>query len=184
MIDDLIEENIGLLVSILQKYYLVDDPQAESLAYEALWRACEDFDESLGFQRSTLITVYIQRALGSYIRTLNKQRQIRTVSYYNTAYTQEGVEYEFIRVLPTEQTTDSGLIKECCNEQVRDAYEKVLATFSGNKKRIVDCWAESDFEATNQTIAERVGVSQPYVNQILGLFKREMRTILKEDLYD
>ena len=183
-IDCLIEQNIGLMVNILKQYNLLRDPEAESIAYEALWRACEDYDESLGYKRSTLITIYVKRSLGSYIRTLNKQRQIETVSYNNIAYTDDGTCHEFLELLSSKDSLEQQFMKDILHKQVMEVYHEIAATLEGKKKDIVDAWEQSEFEATNKAIADATGVSQPYVNQVVATFKQKLRKRLKEDFYD
>ena len=41
-IDCLIQQNIGLVISLLKQYNLLQDPEAESIAMESLWKACVD----------------------------------------------------------------------------------------------------------------------------------------------
>jgi len=183
-IDCLIKQNIGLMVNILKQYNLFRDPEAESIAFEALWRACEDYDESLGYKRSTLITIYVKRALGSYIRTLNKQRQIETISYNNIAYSDDGTDHEFLDLLSADESVEQQIMKDIFHQQVMEVYHEVAATLDGKKKAIIDEWEQSEFEATNKAIADATGVSQPYVNQVVATFKQKLRKRLKEDFYD
>jgi RNA polymerase sigma factor (sigma-70 family) len=183
-IDCLIKQNIGLMVNILKQYNLFRDPEAESIAFEALWRACEDYDESLGYKRSTLITIYVKRALGSYIRTLNKQRQIETISYNNIAYSDDGTDHEFLDLLSADESVEQQIMKDIFHQQVMEVYHEVAATLDGKKKAIIDEWEQSEFEATNKAIADATGVSQPYVNQVVATFKQRLRKRLKEDFYD
>jgi RNA polymerase sigma factor (sigma-70 family) len=183
-IDCLINQNIGLMVNILKQYNLFRDPEAESIAFEALWRACEDYDESLGYKRSTLITIYVKRALGSYIRTLNKQRQIETISYNNIAYSDDGTDHEFLDLLSADESVEHQIMKDIFHQQVMEVYHEVAATLDGKKKAIIDEWEQSEFEATNKAIADATGVSQPYVNQVVATFKQKLRKRLKEDFYD
>lgn len=183
-IDSLIQQNIGLMVTVLKQYNLLHDPEAESIGYEALWRACANYDETLGYKRSTLIVTYLKNALGTYIRTLNKQRQIETVSYNNTAYSDDGTNHEFLELLSTGDTAESQVMKDILLRQTREVYHEEADTLVGKKRAIVDEWERSDFEATNSTIAAATGVSQPYVNQVIATFKEKLRKRLKEDFYD
>ncbi len=183
-IDYLIKQNIGLMVNILKQYNLPHDPDAESIGYEALWRACVDYDKTLGYKRSTLITIYVKRALGSYIRTLNKQRQIETISYNNIAYSDDGTDHEFLDLLSADESVEQQIMKDMFHQQVMEVYHEVAATLDGKKKAIIDEWEQSEFEATNKAIADATGVSQPYVNQVVATFKQRLRKRLKEDFYD
>ena len=183
-IDCLIQQNIGLMVTILKQYNILHDPEAKSIAYEALWRACVDYDETLGYKRSTLIITYLKNALGTYIRTLNKQRQIETVSYNNIAYSDDGTDHEFLDLLSADESVEQQIMKDIFHQQVMEVYHEVAATLDGKKKAIIDEWEQSEFEATNKAIADATGVSQPYVNQVVATFKQRLRKRLKEDFYD
>ena len=183
-IDCLIQQNIGLMVTILKQYSLLHDPEAESIAYEALWRACVDYDETLGYKRSTLIITYLKNALGTYIRTLNKQRQIETVSYNNIAYSEDGTDHEFLELLSDSDSIEQQFMKDVLHKRIREVYHEVAATLGGKKKAIIEEWKQSEFEATNKAIATATGVSQPYVNQVVATFKEKLRKRLKEDFYD
>ena len=55
--DTLIERNIGLVYAQLNRFNLRQDPDAESIAFEALLKASENFDESTGNKFSTLAVV-------------------------------------------------------------------------------------------------------------------------------
>lgn len=183
-IDCLIQQNIGLVISLLKQYNLLQDPEAESIAMESLWKACVDYDETLGYKMSTLITVYAKRSLGSYLRTLHKQRQIETISYNNIAYTEDGTDHEFLELLPSPQSVEQQFMKDVLHKQVKEVYCDVVNTFKGKKKAIIEAWERSEFEATNKSLAAATGVSQPYVNQVLATFKQRMRIKLKEAYYE
>ena len=183
-IDCLIQKNIGLMVTMLKQYNLFRDPEAESIAYEALWRACEDYDVSLGYKRSTLITVYIKRALGSYIRTLNKKRQIETISYNNIAYSEDGTKHEFLELLPCIDNMEEQFMKDILHKQLKEVYQDVAATLEGKKKALIDAWEQSEYTATTKALADATGVSQPYAHQVVAMFKEKMRKKLKEVYYD
>lgn len=175
---------MGLMKTILKQYKLIRDPEAESIAMEALWRACEDFDESLGYKRSTLITIYIKRALGGYIRHLNRKRQLSVVSYNNIAYFDGYMDHEYLELLPADDNIEQQLIDKYVHTKVRAVYEQEVQKLEGTKRAIVETWEKADFCATNQAIADKVGISQPYVCHVLAVFKNCMRKILKEELND
>ncbi len=183
-IDCLIQQNIGLMVTILKQYNLLHDPDAESIGYEALWRACVDYDETLGYKRSTLIITYLKNALGTYIRTLNKQRQIETISYNNIAYSDDGTDHEFLELLSDSDSIEQQVMKDILHKRIMEVYHEVAATLDGKKRAIIEEWEQSEFEATNKAIAAATGVSQPYVNQVVATFKQKLRKRLKEDFYD
>ena len=95
-INDKIASNVGLIFKQLNKFNLAEDPEAESIGYEALYNAILTYDQSKSVQFSTYASVCIYNALGSYVRTQNKQRQLEVISYNNVAYTEDGTDHEFV----------------------------------------------------------------------------------------
>lgn len=184
-INRLIASNIGLVYKQLNKYHLAKDPEAESIGYEALYNAVLDFDESKGTKLSTLATVYIYNALGSYVRTLNKKRQLEVLSYNNTTYTDEGESKEFVDFIPAPYTVEELFIRKELNEKVQQAYKEMCDKLSNDKhKQILTKWQESEYTATTVELANEVGVSQPYVSQVINNFKFKLRQRLGEYYYD
>lgn len=183
-IDCLIQKHIGLIIDILKQYSLVNDPDAESIAYEALWRALVDYNPDLGYKPSTLITVYVKRALGGYLRTLHRQRQLEVISYNNIAYTDDNVSHEFLELLTSDETAETVVLKDITNKKVREVYLTQVNKLCGKKKAIIKVWEQSGFTCTNKVIAAATQVSQPYVNQVVAMFKQMLRDKLKEDYYE
>lgn len=93
-IDDKIRDNVGLIFTQLNKFKLAKDPEAESIGYEALYNAILTYDQSKKVQFSTYASVCIYNALGSYVRTQNKQRQLEVISYNNIAFSEDGTDHE------------------------------------------------------------------------------------------
>lgn len=184
-INSIIYNNIGLVKAQLKRFNLLLDPDAESLAYEALYNAVSTFDATKGYKLSTYATCCIFNALGSYIRALNKKRQLEVVSYNNIAYTEEGSQYTYIDFIQAPiPDVDHGLLqKELCSK-VNKAYEEVFNSLS-NKTHIaiVAEWHKADYDISNKAIADIVGVSQPYVNQILSMVKNIIKKKLEEYYY-
>ncbi len=179
----LIAKHSGLVYSQLHKFYLVDDPEAESIAFEALLNAIRNFDESKKTKLSTVATVYIYNALGSYVRKLNKQRVIETISYNNMAYSDSSEEHEFVELLSTGEDIEEDYVKTELHAQVRKVFNELYEGLTKDThKTIVRLWNESDFQATTVEIAKLAGVSQSYVSQVLNSFKFKLRKKL-EDVY-
>lgn len=166
-----IKQHIGLLKSLLKQYNLENDTEAQSIAYESLWKALKDFDASLGHKQSTLITVYIKNALGTYLRSLKRQQRIQIISYNNLVDN----EVEYLSVLTNYETAEDAALQRLSYLNVREAYNATLSTLSDRKKRIIKEWADSGFKKTNNDIAQSVGVSQPYVNQVIAEFKQKLK---------
>lgn len=179
-IDSVIRNNIGLVISQLKRLNVMFDPDAESIGYEALYNAAVTYDSTKGYRFSTYATCCIFNALGSYIRTLNKKRQLQVVSYNNIAYCEDGVNHEFLEVLPNSiSVEDDYLHKElllAVNYSYKTAYNKLT---NSKQKAIIKAWHDADYDISNKEIASLVGVSQPYVNQVISAFKHKIRKKLE-----
>jgi RNA polymerase sigma factor (sigma-70 family) len=183
-LDSIIEANTGLIMLQLHRLNLRNDPEAESLGYEALYNAAKTYDEEKGYKFSTYATCCIFNALGSYIRTLNKKRQLSYISYNAIAYSDDTGEHEHLEFLASDDVADSVLQDELY-ETVSKAYLKSYNELTNVKhKAIVHAWHESGYKRTNQEIADLVGVSQPYVNQVISIFKFKVRKRMEEYYHD
>ena len=182
MVGDVIASNKGLIFKQLNKFGLYNDHEAESIGYEALFMAANTFDESKGYKFSTYATVCIYNALGSYLRTLNKQRQLDVISYHATHG--EDDDLELLGLLSGVGDVEEAFLRQEQQQMVRKVYDEAYARVTNVKHlRILDVWQDSYYEATTSEIARRVGVSQSYVSQVLNNFKYSMRKRL-EVYYD
>lgn len=180
-IDSKIANNIGLVYKQLYRFHLSKDPNAVSIGYEALYNAILTYNDNKTACFSTYATVCIYNALGTYVRTLNKKRQLDVVSYNSIAYTEDGTNHEFVDLLASPVDVEQNFIKEEKCAMVRKAVQELYNSLSNEKhKAILVLWRDSDYTMQTIKIAERVGVSQPYVSQILGKFKRILKERLEE----
>lgn len=184
-LDMIIESHLGLIYDQLRKMHLANDPDAESIAYEALYNAVLKFDASKGIKLSTVATVYIRNALGSYIRSLNTKRVIKTVSYNNVAYTDDSEEHEFVDMLSNGESAEEEYMRSELHRQTRKAFNELYDKLTNDKHRdILRLWNESDFAATTVEIAKQLSVSQSYVSQVINNFKAKMKKKLEDMYYD
>jgi len=171
-----IAQNKGLIFKQLYKFGLAHDQEAESIGYEALYNAAKTFDSSLGYKLSTYATVCIYNALGSYVRTLNRQRQLDVVSYHALQRVSEDGAVELLDKLACDQDTEGDYLHaELCVAVANVFAEQYEAISNEKHKLILNAWKESHFEATTIEIAKVVGVSQSYVSQVLNKFKHSMK---------
>lgn len=181
----LIQDNIGLVYKQLHKFNLVKDPEAESIGYEALWNAINNFDESKGNKLSTVATVYIYNALGSYVRSLNGKRKIETVSYHNTFLSAESDDNEFVDFFASDTDVEKDYIQNELCAKARDVFNQVYDSLTNERQKIIlKMWDESDFTMTATDISKQVGVSQSYVSQVINNFKFKMKKKLEDMYYD
>ena len=64
---------------------------------------------------------------------------------------------------------------------VQDLYDSLT---NEKHRMLVDKWRDSDYSATTKSLAAEVGVSQPYVSQIINSFKHKLKQRLEEYYYD
>lgn len=180
-----IASNVGLIFKQLKKFNLAKDPEAESIGYEALYNAILTYDQSKNVQFSTYASVCIYNALGSYVRTQNKQRQLEIISYNNIAYSEDGTDHEFVDFLSTPSDVEQDFMRKELHRIVREEFQKQYDMLTNEKhKVIITLWHNSDFEASMVSIAKQAGVSQPYVSQVINSFKFNLRKKLEEYYYD
>lgn len=158
-IEQIIIKNEGLIYYTLDLLNCKYSDEAMSVAYEALWRSAETYDESRGIKFSTYAVTCIRNAVWDLFR---RQKEV--------------LEHE----VPLEDL----IIGRCDPEiepaepsdtqrYVREAVDDALKTFSGKKLQIAKIWIECNMSAT--AIAEEVGCSQSYASQVIGQVKYVIR---------
>lgn len=184
-INKTIADNTGLIFKQLKKFYLTDDPEAESIGYEALYHAILNFDQEKNIQFSTYASVCIYNALGTYIRTLRKQRQLEVISYHNIAYSEDGTDCEYESFLSDSVDVESRLLKQELCEAVQKEFQRLYDKLTNEKHKVIlTIWRDSEFKASMITVAKEAGVSQPYVSQVINSFKHKMKENMEEYYYD
>jgi DNA-directed RNA polymerase specialized sigma subunit len=177
VVAEIIELNIGLMKAQLSRFYLHDDPDALSFAYEAFWKAIVTFDASRNNMFSTYATVCMYNRLGSYIRSLHNQAV--EVVYYEESVSEGGP--ALLNVIDSGYRTDHGYLLKEHIVVVKDVVE-VLARDITNElqRRIVKEWMNSDFSMTHENIAMNIGCTQSYVSQVLKKFSIKVKYKLGE----
>lgn len=180
-INDQIAENLGLVYQQLRRFKLLDDPDAESFAYEALYKAVLTYDESTGYAFSTYAVCIIANALRKHLRTLNKKRQLHVISYEEPLdrHTDEG---HLVDVLVHAEDTESQIMRNELHEVSMEAFDEILETLSDRHRLIITKWYESEFKLTQTEIAKALGISQATVSKALSAFKHKLKVRLEEYL--
>lgn len=174
-VEELIKMNYGLMRKQLKRFHLVSDPDAISIAYEALYKAIMTFEPLKNNMFSTYASVCIYNALGSYIRIL--KNQIKTISYETPI---EG-DLALIDILESNDTADGRVLVDSGISDIDKAVSEALKELSNPLHRaIVDTWVESGFTLTHVKIAEKEGCTQSYVSQIIKRFKHSLKNKLEE----
>lgn len=181
-INDKIAEHKGLIYNQLIRFNLVYDQDAESEAYEALYRAILTYDEKAGTVFSTYAVCVIANALRKHLRTLNKKRQLDVVSY-NGPITADGDSDDWVDIISQHRKETEPESLALFNELqgvVRASFLKVFNELSDKHKDIVAAWYRSEYKMTQCEIAKALHISQPTVSKALSIFKYKLRLELEE----
>lgn len=176
-INDIIKQNEGLVYKQLHKFHLIDDPDANSFAFEALYKAIESYNESVGVKLSTYASVCIYNTLGDYIRKLNKKCVVKTVSYNNLS----DIELEYESMLSTQESTEDVVLERMAVNNIYRVLEELQSTYTGNRLKVFNLWLQTEFTCTATKLAEELKVSQPYVSTILAQIRKDIKKKLEEN---
>jgi RNA polymerase sigma factor (sigma-70 family) len=172
----IIEDNLGLVYSQLKRFNLLRDQDAESIAYEALYKAIVGFDDSKTNAFSTYAVVCIYNALGCYMRQVNRVRKLDVVSYNNTVSDGEGGTTELLDFIPAKESVEDVLIKQELNGCLQTVIKELYEGLSNEKhKKIVASWIVSGYSKTTVQLAKDVEVSQSYASQVIQRFKSNIK---------
>lgn len=181
-IDDIIQENIGLVYSQLNRFNLVSDQDAESFAYEALYKAAVTYDAQSGTKFSTYAVCCISNAIRLLIRHRSRKRQLSEVSY-NTPVNEDEESLDFIDIIVCNNSAEDAILNKELGSRILAALRIVYGSLSSDTaKRIFIMWYKSDFRETQQSIAATLKISQPAVSRHLGIIKYKLRQELEDYL--
>lgn len=179
-INDVIAENLGLVYTQLRRFGLTDDQDAESLAYEALYKAIQTYDAGTGNNLSTYATCVVSNALRGHVRTKKKKRQIQQISYYTLLHEDEEDGY-LLNMLHEAETAEEAIIRIELQSRLAAALDKVREEQTSDLRvEIFDIWRESNFTIHQKEIAKLVGVSQATVSIALGNFRYKLKQELED----
>lgn len=178
-INDKIAANKGLIYQQLARFNLTYDQDAESYAYEALYRAIITYDEKAGAVFSTYAVCVIANALRKHLRTLNKKRQLDVVSYNGTASTDSDAD-DMIVILPDGVDAEAVVLFKELKGVVRDAFYKVLSAMPELQRQAIIMWYNADCKLTQTELAKALRTSQPTVSKALSVFKYRLKLELEE----
>ena len=178
-INDQIAANLGLVYQQLIRFNLTTDQDAESYAYEALYRAIITYDTSAGTAFSTYAVCVIANELRKHLRTLNKKRQLDIVSY-DTPVSEDENAGAYVDTLRQAEDTESTVLFHELSGVVEESFNKVYDTLNETHRKIISMWYESDYKLTQSEIAKALHLSQPTVSKALSHFKYKLRLELEE----
>lgn len=164
--EEIVKRHQGLIFYVLNKYNCALSEEAQSVGYEALWRAIKTYDESRGTEFSTYAVTCIRNALFDWFRVLKEVQdaEVPLEEFYNL-FT---IEETFVDSDETE--IDYGPLYR--------AVDDALKRLSGKKLAIAKAWLMYNMSAT--ALAKEVQCSQSYASQCLAEFK----SMLRKDLTD
>lgn len=175
VIDQMVEKCYPLVVQQLRKFYLYNDPDALSHAYEALYKAIITYEPDGRSQFITYATVCIYNSLGSYLRVLKNAQQAISL---HTIISDNGE--ELMDVVSTDEVIADNVVGEITADLYRSiARQLVTATNNDNQRNVLTMWMESDYEMRHTDLAVKAGMSQSYVTQTINTFRAKMRKELE-----
>ena len=171
-IEKKIADNMGLVYKQLHKFNLAYNEEAVSYATEALWKAIETFDDSRDNAFSTYASACIYNGIMMYFRVTEKQSRIDAVSF-EAELNEDGVTLEDLLVGAEDiEVSKLGIIYQAINN--------VMCSYKpGRQQDIIQLWVRSNFEATQQIIAEEFNTSQANVSRVLSTFKNKLKKELE-----
>jgi RNA polymerase sigma factor (sigma-70 family) len=172
-VNELVQLNYGLLYNQLKKFYLLNDPDAISFGYEALYNAIMTYaPEKSTF--STYVTVCIYNQLGCHVRSLNTKIVTNTGSYEEIV----SEDLRLIDMLEVPGTVDEDILSEVGVDYLHRVfafcYDKLTVE---THKKVIDLWRDSEFTVTQAKIAEELSLSQSYVSYVIKCFRASMKQI-------
>lgn len=172
-INDKIAEHLGLVYQQLHRFSLTDDQDAESFAWEALYKAIISFRPEEGNKFSTYAVCVIANALRNHVRPKSRKKTLDV-----TSYDKEVDNGHCISDLLTDNVTteDAYFIQER-NKAINSVYYKELSKLSERHCSIIEMWQDG---ITQKETAARLGVSQALVSQVISRFKHKLRIELEE----
>lgn len=183
-INDTIADNLGLVYHQLHRFNLVGNPDAESYAYEALFRAVTTFKPESGHAFSTYAICVIANSLRMYVRSCNKKNVIVPVSYHAPVYFgKDGEELLLVDTIEGPNHAEDHMYAVELRRRIKEALDNVYETLSTEQQRtLFKAWVEADFDIKQKELSNISGLSQPYVSRLLSSIKYQLRLELEDYL--
>lgn len=177
VVDKLLVLNYGLMNKQLKKFYLLNDPDALSYAYEALYNAILTYNSKSKF--STYASVCIYNKLGSYIRSIKRNEDTDLV-YYQTPVGNKCI----MDYIPGGTTADAEILSECGSTLIEHTVKQLRGEVTNPiQGQILDCWIEHNYAIPHDEIANRMNCTQSYVSQVIKKFRIKLKSKLEAQVY-
>lgn len=178
-INDQIANNTGLVYKQLTVFNLLQDQDAESYAYEALYNAVRTYDATTGTAFSTYAVCCINNALRKHLRTMNKKRQLDIVSY-DAPMSQAEDSLCLADILEHHCSIEQSLLsKEKCG-CILQAFEYEYNILSPKHQSVIRAFYQCGGKATQRDIAIAVGLTQATVSKIVSAFRYRVKLRMEE----
>lgn len=170
VVNELVELNTGLVFDQLKSFNLYNDEDAISYAFEGLYKAVVTFNVDSGNKFSTYAVVCIRNSIQQLIRKRNSEAKVVLLS----------LDSFVIDTITLGDTIEDPRSREDNSKTIISAVYDIIDNHKNDKtKCILYEWVKSDFTATNREIAMRLGVSQPYVSNVINEFRARLRKKLR-----
>lgn len=177
-INDQIAKHTGLIYKQLTAFNLLQDQDAESFAYEALYRAIVTFNDKSGAAFSTYAVCCINNALRKHLRTLNRKRQFEIMSYDAPLLSDESS--CLADILEHPESVEQTLLSEEASRYIVAAFKTEYDLLVPKHKKVVRMFYGYGGKATQKEIATSVGVTQATVSKIVSAFKHRVKIRMEE----
>lgn len=182
-VNAVMRDNIGIVYSLLASFELLDDQDAESLAYEALHKAVITYKESKKTKLSTYAYCVVSNAIRTHLRTKNKKRQVQYTSYHAPVSNDDDCEVYLVDTLHNNLSADSGLYTEEFLKTLRRALINVYNEIpTVEQKKIFIKWVDANFAVKQTDLASELGISQAAISRAISSFRYKLKQELEEYL--
>lgn len=178
-IETIYKANIGLAWYQLRKFKRENDVEAQSFAFEALYKAIVTFQPDKGSKFATYASVCIFNAIGSYTRKgMNVEHPISI-----STITHENLTIE--DMLPSNADTEKEYIANTRAEAILKYLVLYAASMNSEAtEQILNIWIKEDFVIGQQEIAERVGCSQAHVARTIKRARESLKKAMEGNYHE
>lgn len=178
-INDQIAQNTGLIYTQLKAFSLLYDQDAESFAYEALYRAIITYKDNAGTAFSTYAICCINNALRKHLRTLNRKRQFEVMSY-DAPVNSSDDSSSLAELLEQPNSVEQQLLSEEASRYLIEAFKAEYELLAPKQKKIIRMFYGYDGKLTQKEIATSVGFTQATVSRLVSAFKHRVKVRMEE----
>lgn len=169
-IDNLLMKHKNLVYHMLTKMQQLQNQDAESAAWEALWDALGTFDVFSGFAFSTYACKLIKNAINGVLR---KQQVVKRKQSMLLEVTEQ--QTELFTCDCTEDAESAELVSF-----VDKMFEEYLFYKRGHAKSVLLFWRSSNFTATVSNMAVVCNCTASYISRVQNDFRAYLSCRLKE----